>query len=189
MKRRLPLSPPQSAAFAMGRVLLLIDTWWKRFHLPIEVERAILIDFAVQHPRAITTVLPSIAPVMRAHGLEKTDLADLFAQRHFMTRRGTFLVVAADLVARGLLDESREKDSTRLQPTEAGQATASRFSGQLSLAIRALSSVICEAWYRKNPVELGVSLESSLPDQSRATSDLLIPFATWLGESDDARTP
>ena len=46
MKKRVPLSPSQAAAFTMGRTLLVFESWAHHSDSPVELERAMLIDFA-----------------------------------------------------------------------------------------------------------------------------------------------
>ena len=56
----------------MGRVLLIIDTWVStNGGEPLSFERAILVDFAVQNPRTVLGLVSGLAPVLRAHGLER----------------------------------------------------------------------------------------------------------------------
>lgn len=60
MRRRIPLSPTQSVAFAMGRVLIAFNNWSRDADAALDVERAMLIDFAVQHPRSIRALVPEL---------------------------------------------------------------------------------------------------------------------------------
>ena len=69
MSRRIPLSPNQSTVFAMGRTLVLLDSWAKVAGSPVEFDRAMLLDFASQHPRLLIRIVPEIDRVVQAHGL------------------------------------------------------------------------------------------------------------------------
>ena len=183
MKRRAPLSPTQSAAFAMGRVLLVFDSWHRKGGAALDAERAMLIDFSAQHPRSIVGLVPSVLQVVRAHGLQKTDLADLFAKRHFGSMREGFFAMVADLVSRDLLAEtSTDKADLFFAPTESGLAAAARFSSPLAIGLRALCSVLCDEWKRKNVSDLASEIRRTLPDESRMAADLGEPFAPWQGE-------
>jgi hypothetical protein len=187
MKRRIPLSPTQSAAFAMGRALIVFDSWSRGGETALDVERAMLIDFAVQHPRSVRTLVPELDAVIRAHGLQKHDLSDAFAERHFGVMRERFLAVIADLIARDLLVEaagSGSADQLTLRATEAGRITAGRFSSALSLGLRAMCSVLSDAWRRRNVRDLATEIRKAIPDESQFAADLREPFARWLVEAD-----
>jgi hypothetical protein len=185
VKLRAPLSPTQSAAFAMGRALLVFDTWYRQAGVPLDAERAMLIDFAAQHPRSIVGLAPSVLQVVRAHGLQKSDLADLFAQRHFGSMREGFLDMVVDLVSRDLLVEAgADKGDVAFAPTDAGHAAAVRFSSPLAIGLRALCSVLCDEWRRKNVRDLAGDIRKTLPDESRMAASLGEPFAPWLSEVD-----
>ena len=187
MKRRVPLSPIQSAAFAMGRGLIIFETWYRQTDAALDVDRAILLDFAVQHPRSVRSLVPDVDAVVRAHGLQKNDLSDLFAQRHFGTIRERFLVVVSDLVARDLLVElpvAPNSDLVGMKPTESGFEIARRFSSPLSLALRAVCSVLCDAWRKRNVRDLANDIRKAIPDESQLAANLAEPFAPWLIEAE-----
>jgi hypothetical protein len=169
----------------MGRTLLVFDTWHRQAGAPLDAERAMLIDFAAQHPRSIVGLVPSVLQVVRAHGLQKTDLADLFAQRHFGSMREGFFAMVADLVSRDLLAEiSADKADLFFVPTASGLAAAARFSSPLAIGLRALCSALCDEWRRKNPRDLANDIRKTLPDESRMAASLGEPFAPWLSEVD-----
>lgn len=187
MKRRIPLTPTQSAAFAMGRALIVFDTWSRGANAALDVERAMLIDFAVQHPRAVRALVPDLDLVIRAHGLQKHDLSDAFAEKHFGIMRERFLAVVAELVARDLLAEvpgTGSPDQLTLEPTERGRHVAERFSSALSLGLRAMCSVLSEAWRRRNVRDLATDIRQAIPDETQFAADLREPFARWLVEAD-----
>lgn len=187
MKRRIPLSPTQSVAFAMGRTLIVFDTWSRAGNSALDVERAMLIDFAVQHPRSVRTLVPELDAVIRAHGLQKHDLSDAFAERHFGVMRERFLAVVADLVARDLLVEAAASGGANqpsLEPTKVGHLTARRFSSALSLGLRATCSVLSDAWRRRSVRDLATEIRKAIPDESQFAADLREPFARWLVEAD-----
>lgn len=187
MKRRIPLSPTQSAAFAMGRALIVLDTWSRGGDAGLDVERAILIDFAVQHPRAVRGLVPELDAVIRAHGLQKHDLSDAFAEKHFGIMRERFLAVVCDLLARDLLVEvsgAGGADQLTLKPTEAGRLVAGRFSNALSLFLRAMCAVLSDVWRRRNVRDLATEIRRAIPDEAQFAADLREPFARWLVEAD-----
>jgi hypothetical protein len=186
MKRRSPLSPNQSAAFAMGRALLVFDVWSRggESPAPIDVERAMLIDFAAQHPRSVRTTVPELERVIRAHALQKNDLADAFARGHFGIARERFLSVVTDLIARGLLVTQPLGDRTALTITETGRTRASIFRSPLSFGLRAVLEVLCDAWRRRNPSELLLEVRRAIPDESQFAATLREPFARWIVEAE-----
>lgn len=172
-------------AFAMGRVLILFDVWSHQEETPLDVERAILLDFALQHPRSVKALLPGLDPVIRAHGLREDDFSDLYARRHFATTREVFLAIIVDLVARGLLAQhlaAPDWASHAYAPMEEGHGAAHAFSSSLALALRAIASVLCASWRRKNVADLARNVRQSLPDESRHAAALTEPFAAWLLE-------
>jgi hypothetical protein len=170
----------------MGRALIVFDSWYRAGDIGLDVERAMLIDFAVQHPRSVRALVPELDAVIRAHGLQKHDLSDAFAERHFGVMRERFLAVIADLVARDLLVEGAagSADQITLEPTEAGRLTAGRFSSALSLGLRAMCSVLSDAWRRRNVRDLATEIRKAIPDESQFAADLREPFARWLVEAD-----
>src|SRR5678816_3531103 len=99
------LSPAQSASFGMGRTLLVFESWARVVAAPIELERAMLVDFAVQYPRSIGALVPAIPGIIRGYGIDQGDLGDLFATRRFQTLREVFASTLALLIARRLVDE------------------------------------------------------------------------------------
>lgn len=187
MKRRIPLSPIQSAAYAMGRALIVFDTWSRNGGGALDVERAMLIDFALQHPRAIRSLVPDLECVIRAHGFQKHDLSDAFAEKHFGVMRERFLAVVADLIARGLLTEisrTEAADQLAMDMTSNGRVVAERFSSALSLGLRAMCSVLSNSWRRRNVRDLATDIRRAIPDESKFAADLREPFARWLVEAD-----
>ena len=64
-----------------------------------------LIDFAVQYPRSISTLIPTVPGIVRGHGIEEGDLGDLFATRRLATLREDFIAVISLLVGKRLVDE------------------------------------------------------------------------------------
>jgi hypothetical protein len=114
----------------MGRTLILLETWNRQIESPVDIERAILLDFAMQHPRSLQSLVPELDTVVRAHSLKKYDLSDLFAQRHFGTTRERFLATIEDLIARDLVAESpvlADSTSGSLKPTAEGLRVAKSF--------------------------------------------------------------
>jgi hypothetical protein len=171
----------------MGRALIVFDSWSRGGDAALDIERAMLIDFAVQHPRSVRTLVPELDAVIRAHGLQKHDLSDAFAEKHFGVMRERFLAVVADLVARDLLAEvsgAGGADQLTLKPTEAGRAVAGRFSSALSLGLRAMCSILSDAWRRRNVRDLATEIRKAIPDESQFAANLREPFARWLVEAD-----
>lgn len=185
MKRRVPLSPAQSASFSMGRTLLVFESWARLFGAPIELERAMLIDFAVQYPRSIGALVPAVPGIVRGYGIDQGDLGDLFATRRFQTLREVFSSTLVLLIARHLIDEVPRTEamaSTLLAITQAGRTAAQAFSTPLALAIRSLSEAICTSWHRRNADDLRRTLGDVLPNTSREAAELMHPIA--LGENE-----
>ena len=187
MSRRAPLSAPQSVAYSMGRVLVLFDVWEDGDQRPLDVERAMLIDFAAQQPRALKPLVPALERVLRAYRLHQADLSDLFAERQFDVLRERFSAVITDLLARDLLKEIHDAEpelatAARFALTERGRAIAGQFSSVMSLSFRALYEVLCETWRRKNVGELARAIRVALPQQARGIAELSVPIPTWLGE-------
>jgi hypothetical protein len=173
------LSPSQQAAYTMGRSLLVIDGWARMTDAPIEFERAMLIDFAVQYPRSLGELVPTLPGIVRAHGLEQGDLGDLFATRRLSTLRETFSTTAGLLLGRQLLDEAtrdQESSGTLLVITEAGRAAAQSLCTPLAFGVRAMAEAICVAWRRRNTNDLRRALRENLPDESLNAADLMTPI-------------
>lgn len=183
MPKLAALSPLQSASFNMGRVLIEIDTWKLLHGTPLEIERGVLIDFIVQHPRAVVHIFPDLMMTMKSHGLETTDFSDLFARRHFRTARELYLTTIADLLSRNLIDQNLEQgDVILVSLTDAGNLANAQLSSALSLSIRAISSVVCAYLKRRNIDDLWSEIRSTLPDESEALALLGQPFGDWLEE-------
>jgi hypothetical protein len=182
MKRRVVLSPTQSGAYTMGRTLLVFDAWERQIGTPIDIDRAMVIDFAVQHPRSLGDLAP-VASIAAAHGLGQSDLADLFAQRHLGTMRERFTFAVTQLVARRLVEEVRTSGSvTQFRITDLGREAAGAFSSSLAIAIDAICSRLCEAWQRRRVDDILRDLRQTLPDESRTLAHLAEPFGIWLDE-------
>ena len=178
MKRRTPLSPAQSAAYTTGRTLLVLDSWRRHSDAPVELDRAMLIDFAVQYPRSISSLIPTVPPIVRAHGIEQGDLGDLFAMRRLATLREDFTSVISILVAKLLVDEtSQEKNAsaTSFRITDIGREAAATFTSPLALAIRALAEAASMAWKRRNTDDLRAEIRHAIPDSSRDAAELARP--------------
>jgi len=181
------LSPVQSSALAMGRALLLLSSWEKVDDGPIELERAILIDFVIQNPRFFLAFLSDLDPILRAYNLQEAGIADMFAQRRLETTRERFQATISELLSRDLIAESDGEGTTEsavFRITASGKVAAGRFTSELSRAIRAVATVACTQWRRRNHRELQRMIRNSLPDQSSEASRLTRPFAEWLLEMD-----
>ncbi len=177
MRRRTPLSPAQSAAYTAGRTLLVLDSWARHSDSPIELDRAMLIDFAVQYPRSISGLIPTVPAVVRAHGIEQGDLGDLFATRRLATLREDFIAVVSLLVGQRLVDEQeRAGAASAFRINKIGRDAAAGFSSSLSLAIRALAEAACLAWKRRNTDDLRSEIRRALPDSSRDAAELARPI-------------
>lgn len=172
MRKRVPLSPGQAAAFTMGRTLLVFESWARHSEVSVELERAMLIDFAVQYPRSIASLLPTVPPIIRAHGIDQADLGDLFAVRRLATLREDFSTVLVMLTSRHLVDEGVKSSSAAFTITAEGRHAASAFSSPLALAIRALADALCMAWKRSSVDSLRSQIRDALPDASRDASEL-----------------
>lgn len=184
--RRVLLSPIQTATYGMARVLLVCDAWDELHSAPIDLERAMLIDFAAEFPRSMTKVVPDVAAVIRAYGLEAGDLSDLFAHRRLEARRERFLSVLVDLQARDLVQESHAKIdalAVSIVITELGRATASRFTSALSASLRAISRVYCREWHRRKVTDLLAEVRRALPDAAEDIAHLTAPFTPWEEEA------
>lgn len=169
----------------MGRTLLVFESWARVVAAPIELERAMLVDFAVQYPRSIGAIVPAVPGIVRGYGLEEGDLGDLFAQRRFQTLREGFTSTLALLLARRLVDEAPRTDAgslTLLIVTGEGRAAARSLSTPLALAIRSLAEAVCTSWRRRNTDDLRRALGDALPDTAKEAAELLRPIE--LGEED-----
>jgi hypothetical protein len=178
MRRRVLLSPAQSASFAMGRTLLVFESWAQQVASPIELERAMLVDFAVQYPRSIGALVPALPSIVRAYGIDQGDLGDLFAIRRFSTIREFFSSTVALLISRRLVDElprTETRTSTMLALSSSGREAAQRFTTPLALAIRSLSDAVCLSWRRRNTEDLRRALGDSLPNTARDVAELMRP--------------
>lgn len=178
MKRRTPLSPAQAAAYTSGRTLLVFDSWARHSDTPIELERAMLIDFAVQYPRSISSLIPTVPGIIRAHGIDEGDIGDLFAMRRLSTLREDFIAVLSLLVGQVLVDEAERRDNasaSAFRINVAGREVAGRFSSSLAVAIRALADTACLAWKRRNTEDLRSEIRDALPDWSRDAAELTRP--------------
>ncbi len=167
----------------MARTLVLLDTWCTMFELPIELERAMLIDFSLEHPRFLISLVPEIGPVIRAHDLGKHDLGDLFAQQTFNSLRERFSTIVSNLIARDLATEimpTAEDKAFMLRPTPLGQDIAKKLVSSVSIGYRAMCTVLCQAWKSKNLTALATDLRKSLPDESIARARLTEPFSPWV---------
>lgn len=185
MKQRVLLSPAQSASFAMGRTLLVFESWARVASAPIELERAMLVDFAVQYPRSIGMLVPAVPSIIRGYGIDQGDLGDLFATRRFQTVREVFASTLALLIARRLVDEVPRTETaaaTLLLVTGEGRAAAQLFSTPLALAIRSLAEAVCMSWRRRNTDELRRALGDALPNTAREAAELMSPVS--LGEDE-----
>jgi hypothetical protein len=186
MRRRIPLSPAQSASFSMGRQLICLDSWRCLSDGPVELERAMLIDFALQHPRSVSSLDQGMEVIVRAHGFQDHDLSELFAQRRLGGFREAFLATSAELLSRNLLieDPAYKAESTGLQITETGSEVASRFTSPLSIFLRSAADLICRAWQRRAIGLLAREIREELPDESGAIAQLESPFGAWLEDVD-----
>ncbi|HYH98770.1 hypothetical protein [Hyalangium sp.] len=142
------------------------------------------VDFALQQPRALVSLIPKLATVIRAHGLYAGDLADLFAERNFTAMREGFLQTVSELMSRDLIIEDRtgnDKD-VLIDLTAAGIDIAGRFTSAWAHAMRALAEVFCEAWGRRNAGVLLSDIQRALPDFSRDIAALELPIRAWKQE-------
>lgn len=186
MKRRLPLSPQLAASFSMGLSLIVFESWWGVHREPLVFERAMLLDFALRHPRAISAIVPELKPVVRAHGLHRGDVGDLFARRHFGILREEFATVVTHLLARDLIREdidSKRSPAIAFTLTERGIQVAGQLSSELSEGLRAVAGFLVLAWQKRRPDALIAEVRHSLPDDSLRVSQLTTPFAPWLLET------
>lgn len=182
------LSPTYSALFGMGRVLLIVDAWTTSNHDdPLPFERAILIDFAVQNPRTVLGLVSGLAPILRAHGLEKADLADVFASRRLDNARERLRTSLTDLVARGLIAEVPPSATVELSAfvlTSDGRAVSRSFEGAYALALRDLAGTVSAAWHRRSMRDLVGLIRKSIPDQSLQALQLSESFGEWMLEAE-----
>lgn len=180
MKKQVILSPSQSAAFAMGRVLIEFETWQRLHGSAIELERAILIDFAVQHPRTLIPIAPEVKLVLEANQLAKSDFGDLFAHKHFGGMREKFISTLNDLIARALVVQSVTDEVFTVEPTNEGLLISNHLSSAYSLALRALSEVFCSIWKRRPIDDLVTHIRTILPRDTEALIALGEPFGEWM---------
>ncbi|MBX9771897.1 MAG: hypothetical protein K2X29_11025 [Candidatus Obscuribacterales bacterium] len=186
MKRSaLALSPTQSAHFSMGRTLLTFVQWHIKYERPIELERAMVFDFAVQYPRTFATLVPEVGYVIKSHGFSEADLGDYFVARRYTLIRDQFVDTLNDLVARDLVNPIVTKEPSEFllfQVTEVGTEVAGRFETRLSQVMLLLSAAYCQAWGQKDMKKLLILIRQSLPDQSDMVQQLTKPFGSWLEE-------
>lgn len=185
MKQSLIISPHQSAHFAMARVLLTLDQWKGRRNKPIEIERAMLIDFAVQYPRAFARLVPEVEYILRTHGFDEGDLGDYFAARKFTLIREDFFNVTSDLVSRELAEITQGEsttDSVLIALTDNGSALCKLFSSRLSQIIRLLSEAYADSWGSKDMKKLFSEMKFVLPNYSYLMEQLAQPFGSWIEE-------
>lgn len=177
------LSPTYSAFFGMGRVLLIVDAWASKNNDPLPFERAILVDFAVQNPRTVIGLVAGLAPVLRAHGLERADVADVFANRRLENARERLRTTLTDLVARGLVSEVPPTPSVEISaftPTLEGTNVARSFQGPYAAALRDLAATVSAAWHRRSVRDLVPLIRKSIPDQSLLAVQLSESFGDWM---------
>ncbi|CAN0564725.1 unnamed protein product, partial [Laminaria digitata] len=149
----------------MARLLLLLEAWEALNQEPLAHERAMLLDFAVQHPQAIARISERFSLVTAAHGLQKADLSDLLGRRSFGVMSERFAVTASELVARGLLTHSMAGDGgPELGLTAFGREQAQKLSSAFGGALRAIFRVLATDWRRKNLAALREELYKALPD-------------------------
>jgi len=170
----------------MGRLLILLDSWRHLSDGPVELERAMLMDFALQHPRSVISLVQDLSTVIHAYGFQDHDLAELFAQRRLGGFRETFLATVAELLARDLLveDPAYKTESAGLRITDKGYHLASQFTSPLSIFLRSAGDVICRAWRRRDIVLLARGIREALPDESSTIAQLESPFGAWLEDVD-----
>ena len=186
MKRRNAaslLSPTYSAFFGMGRVLLIVDAWASKTNEPLPFERAILVDFAVQYPRSVIGLVSGLAPVLRAHGLERADVADIFANRRLENARERLRTTLTDLVARRLVTEVPPSPTVELSAfttTSEGADVARSFQGSYAAALRDLAGTVSAAWHRRSVRDLVPLIRKSIPDQSLFAVQLSESFGDWM---------
>jgi hypothetical protein len=127
--------------------------------------------------------------MIRAHGFHKHDLSDALAEKHFGVMRERFLAVVADLIARDLLVEiacTGSAEQVALKPTEAGRQAADQFSSALSLGLRAMCSVLSDAWRRRNVRASRRRFEKGSPTSPNARRDFANHLAPAVRRSGDA---
>jgi hypothetical protein len=183
--RKVPLSPGQHSAYSMGRVLILFDTWATQETIPLDLERAMLIDFASQYPRPFVKLVPSLERVLRAYSQHQSDLAELFAVRQLHVLSERFTETIAGLLARELLSETQIAGATagtHFRVTELGTTAVRQFTAGLSLTFRALDEVFCVAWKGRNSAALADAIRGALPAEARKIAELSVPFPTWFAE-------
>lgn len=184
MTTRAPIGASQHESFAMARVLIMYAEWERQHQEALLIDRAMLLDFVAQHPRAFEERLPALARVLRGHGLEQRDLSDLFVQRRFPLLREAFSVTAAGLIARGLVaDPQPSADaSPSLRLTPLGAGVVQQFTSSLSFGLRAIHEVLCSEWHRRSLSELRAEIREMLPNESMAIADLALELPQWFGE-------
>ena len=171
----------------MGRALLLFREWERADDAPLELERALLIDFVIQNPRLFLSLLTDLDPILRAYGLEEPGIGDVFAHRRLDTTRERFQLTVSELVARDLLVEdhtSSSGESAAFRLTASGKSTADMFTTEMARGISAIALVTSGQWRRRNHLELHRLIRQALPDQSSEAARLTLPFATWLLDVD-----
>ncbi len=185
MRSPIIVSPLQSAHFAMGRVLLTFAQWNELYKIPLELERAMVIDFAVQYPRSFTGLLPLLSNIVQSHGLQDADVGDYFAARKFFFVREQFVDTVSDLIARNLLEpilKDANSEFSSFQITPLGETAASQFSSPLAGVIQLLSHTFAKNWGDITVKRLLLLIKQTLPDQSEMVQQLTSPFGSWLDE-------
>ncbi len=164
----------------MGRLLLIFDTWGSIHQKPLEIDRALLLDYGVQFPGSILGSVPEIEPVVRAYGLDKRGISDLFAARRFSSAREQLLATATDMIARNMITGERVgAEEPAYNVTSIGRTAASRFCSPFSQAIRGLSEVLSRKWARSNLRTLSIQLRDAVQDHASAMAGLVDPIAPW----------
>lgn len=180
MKKQLILSSSQSAAFSMGRVLIELESWYASNDSVLEVERAILIDFGVQHPRAFVRILPELRLVLEANLASRNDFGDLFVHKHFGGMREKFIVTLNDLIARELIQQLIKDETFTLELTEKGREVSNHLSSAYSLMLRAISDVFTASWKRRPVADLYTEIRLAIPRDNEALVTLGEPFGEWM---------
>jgi hypothetical protein len=184
--KRYILSPAQSLYYSMGRGLIVFKSWKQvNPETPLEFEKAVLIDFALQHPKAIEKLVPTISLIIRAHGSQKSNIGDAFAHRKFSNIREEFSEIISGLICRELIDESLDNDkfnSTAYEITQKGNQVASLYTSSLSIAFREISLELSYIWKRKNNGTLANEIRKQMQGNMSMVNELTKPFYPWLRE-------
>ena len=169
-----PTPPTQTISYALGRGLLVWETWESVAGRPLGIQKAAIFDFASNYPRAFSDVVDGMRATLRAHGVFEPDVSDLFAARHFHTLRTQATVVVNSLVARGLLEPGEPNDAEpEYVLTAEGRAVSRSLAGRHARATRAILETLSTAWKSSSAETLRGLVASSLPNQTVDIADFV----------------